>query len=255
MLVIKNLTVKFGGLTAINNVSFTLSDNTIFGLIGPNGAGKTTLLNVISGFIKPLKGQIIFKGKEIQNTKPYLLNKIGIARTFQMINLFKNVNILENVLIGMHSRLESGFFEAITGINFQEERKARKEALAVLEFVGLNESSQISYEKQLAGNLDYGNQRRLEIAVALVSKPTLLLLDEPAAGMNSKEKDDLMELLKKIKGMGVTILIIEHDMKLLMRVAESICVLNEGKKIAEGKPEEIQQNENVIKAYLGTGEI
>jgi len=247
---VKNLTMKFGGLTAVNDVSFTVNNHSIFGLIGPNGAGKTTLFNIISGFLKPFKGQIIFKGEDIHNLKPYQRNNKGIGRTYQIINLFKNITISESVMTAMHSRLKSGLLAAITGNNLLEERRAKKRALEILEFIGLSHASD-----NLSGSLSYGQQRLLEIAQALASEPSLLLLDEPAAGMNTKEKNDLMELVRKIQDTGVTILIVEHDMKLIMRIADQICVLNEGKKIAEGKPKEIQQNEDVIKAYLGGGDI
>jgi len=250
VLTVKNLTIRFGGLTAVNDVSFVVNKNSIFGLIGPNGAGKTTLFNIISGFLEPSNGQIIFKGDNIENLKPYQLNKNGIARTYQIIKIFKNITILESVMTAMHSRLKSGLLAAITGSNFLEERRATKRALEILEFVGLSHTSD-----KLVESLSYGQQRQLEIAGALASEPSLLLLDEPAGGMNTKEKNDLMELIKKIQDMGVTILIIEHNMRLIMRIADHICVLNEGKKIAEGKPKEIQQNEDVIRAYLGGGDI
>lgn len=251
MLKVEHVTLRFGGLTALNDVSLELREGKINGLIGPNGAGKTTFFNSISGVYKPDEGTVTFDGKVINGLKPYQVNKLGISRTYQVINLFRRMTVLENVLVGMHPHLKANFFISLlhTKKERAEENSANEEALNLLEFVGLREKAHT-----IAGELSYGDQRKLEIVRGLASKPKLILLDEPAAGMNSKEKDDLDVLLKKIIQMGVTILVIEHDMKLMMGVADYIFVLNYGAKLAEGTPEQIQKNPDVIKAYLGGDE-
>lgn len=251
MLKVEHVTLRFGGLTALNDVSLELREGKINGLIGPNGAGKTTFFNSISGVYKPDEGTVTFDGKVINGLKPYQVNKLGISRTYQVINLFRRMTVLENVLVGMHPHLKANFFTSLlhTKKERAEENSANEEALNLLEFVGLREKAHT-----IAGELSYGDQRKLEIVRGLASKPKLILLDEPAAGMNSKEKDDLDVLLKKIIQMGVTILVIEHDMKLMMGVADYIFVLNYGAKLAEGTPEQIQKNPDVIKAYLGGDE-
>lgn len=251
MLKVEHVTLRFGGLTALNDVSLELREGKINGLIGPNGAGKTTFFNSISGVYKPNEGTVTFDGKVINGLKPYQVNKLGISRTYQVINLFRMMTVLENVLVGMHPHLKANYFTSLlhTKRERAEEKAANKEALELLGFVGLRDKA-----NTIAGELSYGDQRKLEIVRGLASKPKLILLDEPAAGMNSKEKDDLDVLLKKIIRMGVTILVIEHDMKLMMGVADYIFVLNYGAKLAEGTPEEIQKNPDVIKAYLGGDE-
>lgn len=251
MLTVKNVTLRFGGLVANNDVSIHIKPGTINGLIGPNGAGKTTFFNIISGVYKPNEGEIIFNGQRIDGKRCFQINETGISRTYQVINLFKKMTVVENVLVGMHSRLKSGYFSALLRSKAQkeEERAALEKAYEWLEFVNLRDKAQ-----DLAGSLSYGEQRLLEIVRALASSPKLLLLDEPAAGMNSREKEQLNDLLRRIIDKGVTILIIEHDMKLMMGVADYIFVLNYGKKLAEGVPEEIQNNPDVIAAYLGGDE-
>ena len=251
MLKVEHVTLRFGGLTALNDVSLELKDGKINGLIGPNGAGKTTFFNTISGVYKPDVGVVTFDGKVISGMKPFQVNKLGISRTYQVINLFRKMTVLENVLVGMHPHLKANYFASLLHTKKErlEEIRANQEAMDLLAFVGLQEKA-----NTIAGELSYGDQRKLEIVRGLASSPKLILLDEPAAGMNSREKDDLDILLKKIIGTGVTILVIEHDMKLMMGVADYIFVLNYGAKLAEGTPEEIQKNPDVIKAYLGGDE-
>jgi ABC-type branched-chain amino acid transport systems, ATPase component len=248
LLEIDNLCLSFGGLKATNDVTMHMEEGKISGLIGPNGAGKTTFFNQISGVYKPDSGTIQFDGKRIDGLKPFQINQVGIARTYQVINLFKKMSVVDNVMVGMHPRLKSGFFRSMLHLKTEraEEAAAREKAYEWLDFVNLKQSA-----KAEAGSLSYGQQRLLEIVRGLSSEPKLILLDEPAAGMNSREKEDLNGLLRKIIAKGVTILIVEHDMKLVMDVTDRIFVLNNGQKLAEGTPEEVQNNPDVIAAYLG----
>lgn len=248
LLEIDNLCLSFGGLKATNDVTMHMKPGKINGIIGPNGAGKTTFFNLISGVYKPDSGSITFDGKRIDGLKPFEINKAGIARTYQVINLFRNMTVADNVMVGMHPRLKAGFFECLVHSRSerQEEARAREMAHEWLDFVGLKE-----YAQDQAGALSYGQQRLLEIVRGLASNPKLILLDEPAAGMNSKEKEELNALLRRILDKGVNILIVEHDMKLMMDVTDRLFVLNYGQKLAEGTPLEIQQNSEVIAAYLG----
>ncbi len=251
MLKVNDITLRFGGLTAVNHVSMEVKDGSITGLIGPNGAGKTTFFNLVSGVYKPDSGNVEFDGKVISGKHCYQINEAGISRTYQVINLFKKMTVLENVLVGMHTRLKGDLLPALLRLPSQkrEEAHAREEALELLRFVGLEERA---YEE--AGSLSYGEQRLLEIVRGLASNPRLILLDEPAAGMNSRENDELMVLLRKIAARGVAILIIEHDMKLVMNVCDYIYVLYYGEKLAEGIPSEVRANPKVVSAYLGGGE-
>jgi branched-chain amino acid transport system ATP-binding protein len=249
---VDDLVMQFGGLAAVNHVSFEIPDKTICALIGPNGAGKTTIFNMISGALVPTSGKVLFQEKEIQGLLPYRINNLGIARTYQNINLFRSMTVLENVMVGMHSRLHSNFWSSLFHLpgERREEREMMEKCLRLIEYVGLKDRVH-----EVSRNLSYGNQRLLEIGRALASSPALLLLDEPAAGMNTTEKRTLSALIRKIQqDYQVTILLVEHEMRLVMEVAENIFVLNFGEKIAEGTPEEIQSNEAVITAYLGGGE-
>ena len=248
MLSLRDATIRFGGLTAVDHLTMQVEENSITALIGPNGAGKTTAFNLISGVYEPVEGGIEFAGKDISGLKPYQINEIGIARTYQNIRLFNGMSVLDNILVGRHTRGTCGIARNLlrTPRQRSEEKEMLDKANAILEFIQLAD-----YASEDAKNLPYGQQKKLEIARALASDPKMLLLDEPVAGMNSKEKADVMDLILKIRGLGKTILLVEHDMKIVMGMADSIYVMNYGKRIAEGKPEEIQRNPIVIEAYLG----
>lgn len=248
MLQLDNVTIRFGGLTAVNEVSTEIKQGQIFGLIGPNGAGKTTCFNIISGVYAPTSGRVIFEGQEIQGKKPNEINYMGIARTYQNINLFKKMTALENVKVGCHSITKSNLIDSVlnTKQKRREETEITTDAMELLDFVRLSDKAHAT-----AGSLPYGAQRRLEIARAMASKPRLLLLDEPAAGMNLSEKDELALLIRKIREQGITILLVEHHMRLVMDICDEICVLNYGKKLCQGTPEVVQNDKDVIAAYLG----
>jgi branched-chain amino acid transport system ATP-binding protein len=249
ILKVETTSKTFGGLVAVNNVSFNIKKNEIAGLIGPNGAGKTTIFNLITGNYEPDKGSIIeFNGKSITGIRTHKIVCLGIARTFQTIRLFQNMSVIENVLAGRHSQMRSGLIASMFHTKKQrtEEKENLKTAKKELEFVGLGKNI-----NELAKNLPYGKQRLLEIARALATKPQLLILDEPAAGMNSQETAELVQIIKNIQKRKVTIFLIEHDMSLVMRVCESIIVVEYGSEIASGTPLQIQNNPKVIKAYLG----
>lgn len=248
MLTVENLTIRFGGLVAVNNLNFTIKKGEIFGLIGPNGAGKTTCFNMISGALIPTSGKVILNGKELQGRPMFEINGEGIARTYQNINLFKEMSVLENVMVGQQSHMKSGLISSILKSPSQkkEEAMVMEKAKEMVEFVGLHHRMADD-----ACNLSYGEQRLLEIARALASNPVLLLLDEPAAGMNPSEKMELKDLVLRIRDKGITVLVVEHDMKFVMNLTDRICVLNYGEELALGSPSEVQTNPAVVEAYLG----
>lgn len=241
----------FGGVKAVYRVDITVEQGQILGIIGPNGSGKTTFFNALTGIYKPTSGKFIFQDVDITNWAPYKISQAGIARTFQNIRLFKNCSVLENVLVGEHAHLKTSLWGALSRNKAQreDERVAREKALELLEFVKL-----VDRQKEYAANLPYGEQRRLEIARALASQPRLLLLDEPTAGMNPSEAEQVIELFHRIHDLGITIILIEHNMRVMMGTAEWIVAFSAGKKIAEGTPKDIQYNELVIQAYLGEEE-
>lgn len=249
ILQVDGLTKHFGGLTAVKDVSFSVGGGEIVGLIGPNGAGKTTCFNLISGFFKPTAGRIIFKGKDVTFQPDHLLATQGLVRTFQHTSLFPKLDVLSNIVIGAHRYRSTNWVQAVfdTKRFRQDEKNLWEKAVRVLEFMNMSE-----IRKELAGSLAYGDQRRLEIAIALAAEPELLLLDEPAAGMNPVESIELMRLIKEIQARGIHVLLVEHDMKLVMGICDRIVVLNYGRKLAEGTPKQIREDPEVIKVYLGS---
>jgi branched-chain amino acid transport system ATP-binding protein len=248
ILVLDHVTKRFGGLVAVDDISFEVARGRIFALIGPNGAGKTTIFNGITGLFPPTSGRVVFEGADIAGARPHQVAAMGIARTFQNIRLFEYMTALDNVRLGRHCRTHANLPQALFKTKGERTEEAAIEARAVelLRFVGIDR-----YTHTYARNLPYGSQRRLEIARALATDPRLLLLDEPAAGFTPQEKVELMGLVRKIIGIGITVFLIEHDMRVVMNVSDHIVVVDHGEKIAEGSPEQVRSNTRVIDAYLG----
>ena len=244
----RNIGIQFGGLKAVDNVDFKAEEGEITALIGPNGAGKTTLFNLIAGFYQPTSGKVYFKGQDITSLKPYQRTRIGLARTFQNINLFKDMSVMDNALVGQHCRMTYDPITAMLSLpgKRKQEKQSREEIMKILDFMGL---ANVANEK--AGSLSYGMQKNLEIARAMATKPELLLLDEPASGLNTQELDQLSQRVLRMRDMGITVVLIEHKMDVVMNISHKIMVLNFGECIAFGTPEEISADQQVIEAYLG----
>jgi branched-chain amino acid transport system ATP-binding protein len=248
ILEINNVTKQFGGLMALDDVSFRIDEGEIRGLIGPNGAGKSTMFKIAAGFYEPTRGSIVYKGVNIEGKKPHTIAEMGIVRTFQETTLFQELSVFENALVGAHISSRPNVFSAVLGLDRLKQQAASDKVMDVLEFMGL-----IERKDQLASELPLGSQRALALAIALVSEPKLMLLDEPFAGMNAEETNHMMDLTRKVCESGITIVLVEHDMRAVMGLCNYLTVLNFGKLLAEGTPDEIRNNDRVIEAYLGGG--
>ena len=248
LLKVKNLEKQFGGLKAISDLSFSVPENIIFSIIGPNGAGKTTLFNLLTSIYKPSAGSIFFKDKEITGLPPFKIARLGMSRTFQNLQVFLNMSAIENVMVGCHLRSKAGLLASAIRLPsvIREEKEVRSMAEEALHFCGLSE-----YKDRPASGLPYGLLKKLEVARSLASRPRLLLMDEPAAGLNDTETRELCQLIKRICESGITVLLVEHNMSLVMEISQRVLVLNYGRLLAEGPPEQIQKNPDVIAAYLG----
>ena len=246
VLAINQVTKQFGGLTALNNVSFAVEESEIRGLIGPNGAGKSTMFKNIAGFYTPTSGDIVYRGQSIVGNKPHSIAELGIVRTFQETTLFQEMTVFENVLVGCHITARANLFSALFGLDKLKQKEASDKATEVLEFMGLEDR-----HHQLASELPLGSQRALAMSIALASGPKLLLMDEPFAGMNPEETNHMMDLTRRVRDSGITIVLVEHDMKAVMGLCDYLTVLNFGQLLAEGTPEEVRNNDSVIEAYLG----
>lgn len=246
VLAINQVTKQFGGLTALNNVSFAVEEGEIRGLIGPNGAGKSTMFKNIAGFYTPTSGDIVYRGQSIVGNKPHSIAELGIVRTFQETTLFQEMTVFENVLVGCHITARANLFSALFGLDKPKQQEAKEKATEVLEFMGLEDR-----HEQLASELPLGSQRALAMSIALASGPKLLLMDEPFAGMNPEETNHMMDLTRRVRDSGITIVLVEHDMKAVMGLCDYLTVLNFGQLLAEGTPEQVRNNDSVIEAYLG----
>lgn len=245
---VKGLSKHFGGIRAIEDISFSARNHCIYSIIGPNGAGKTTLFNCLTGYSRPTKGSIKLSDREISGLSPHQISHLGISRTFQNIRLFREMTVIENIIVAQHAKIRTGLVSAVMRTPFfiKEEKVAREKAYEYLELLGLE-----TFADKISGSLSYGAQRRIEIARALATEAFLLLLDEPAAGMNPQETDEMIRIIRNLRELGKTVLLIEHDMKVVMGISEHVMVLDHGTKIAEGTPDEIRNNQMVVEAYLG----